>query len=383
MKLIYIANNRLPTEKAHGIQIAKMCEAFSSSNIDIELIYPMRKNRIKDGFFDYYGIDKPRDDCAFKLIKLWSIDLVGVVPVIGFWIQGISFTKMVVFYLFLKKYSGIIYSRDQFSALVLSFFKRFNVVFELHSLPSSVRFYHKIFYKKIHRFVVISNGLKKDLVRFGVDENNVLVAPDGVDLKEFNISDEKMDIRERLNLPKDKKIILYSGHLYKWKGAEILLDAASNLKDILFVFVGGTKKDTERFKKKAGNMKLKNTLIIGHRPRKDIPFYLKSADLLMLPNSGKEKISSHYTSPLKLFEYMASGVPILASDLPSIREILNNDNAIFFNPDNSTDLTRKIERCINDNDFLDEISRESLQDVRQYSWILRARKIIDFFNKKC
>ena len=103
----------------------------------------------------------------------------------------------------------------------------------------------------------------------------------------------------------------------------------------------------------------------------------------MLPNSGKEKISSHYTSPLKLFEYMASGVPILASDLPSIREILNNDNAIFFNPDNSTDLTRKIERCINDNDFLDEISRESLQDVRQYSWILRARKIIDFFNKKC
>lgn len=381
MKLVYIANNRLPTEKAHGIQIAKMCEAFLNNNIDIELIYPLRRNRIKDGFFSYYNIKKHKNNYNLKLTKLWSLDLVGIVPVLGFWIQSISFAKMVIFYLFLKKHSGVIYSRDQFSSFVLSFFKRFNVVFELHTLPYSVRFYHRVLYKNIYKFVVISNGLKAGLVELGVDSGNILVAPDGVDIGEFNIDDKKIKIRKKLNLPIDKKIILYSGHLYKWKGAEILLDVAGNFKDILFVLIGGTKEDVEKFRKKSEVAKLKNILIIGHRPQKEIPFYLKSADLLILPNSGKERISSHYTSPLKMFEYMASGVPIIASDLPSIREILNNDNAIFFKADNRIDLSDKIKKYINDQRFLNKISERSLSDSGQYTWALRAKKIIDFFGK--
>jgi len=188
MKLIYVANNRLPTEKAHGIQIAKMCEAFVLQNIDLELLCPNRKNHINDDFFEYYNLKN-----KFKLTKLKSWDLVGKIPRLGFRVQSLTFAINTFFYL--RKYKGIVYSRDQFSALILSFNKNLKVVFEIHSLPEEIKFYHKFFLKKVYKFVAISNGLKKDLVKLGVLENKILVAPDGVDLKEFgNINESKENL---------------------------------------------------------------------------------------------------------------------------------------------------------------------------------------------
>ena len=101
MKLIYITNSRFPTEKAHGVQISKMCEAFVKQGIEIELVCPKRKNKIKENFFEYYDIKK-----NFKLKKLWSLDLVGIVPHLGFRIQSLTFAISAFFYL--KKYKGLI-----------------------------------------------------------------------------------------------------------------------------------------------------------------------------------------------------------------------------------------------------------------------------------
>ena len=57
-KIIYLANVRLPTEKAHGIQIVKMCEAFAGLGLEVELVVPNRLNSIQDDIFDYYGVKK-------------------------------------------------------------------------------------------------------------------------------------------------------------------------------------------------------------------------------------------------------------------------------------------------------------------------------------
>ncbi|MCD4705451.1 hypothetical protein K8R61_00020, partial [bacterium] len=85
MKLIYITNNRLPTEKAHGIQISKMCEAFVKQGVEIELVCAKRKNKIKKDFFEYYNLKN-----RFKLTKLKSWDLVGIISHLGFRIQSLT-----------------------------------------------------------------------------------------------------------------------------------------------------------------------------------------------------------------------------------------------------------------------------------------------------
>lgn len=121
--------------------------------------------------------------------------------------------------------------------------------------------------------------------------------------------------------------------------------------------------------------------MVGHRPHQEIPYWLKAADVLVLPNSAKEKISRFYTSPLKLFEYMASGTPIVASDLPSIREVLNEKNAVLVKPDSPEFLTAGIMKVLENPYLSDKISKQAFQDVQNYTWEKRAEKILRFIKK--
>ena len=89
-------------------------------------------------------------------------------------------------------------------------------------------------------------------------------------------------------------------------------------------------------------MQLDNILILGRKPKNEVPYYLKSADILLLPNIPINKESIEYTSPIKMFEYMASQRLIIASRLPSIEEILNSKNAVFFKAGDAQDLAQAI-----------------------------------------
>ena len=372
MKLIYIANIRVPTEKAHGIQIVKMCEAFGNSGLKLELVISWRFNEIKEDTFNFYGVKR-----NFKIKKIFSLDLIPLsIPKICFWIQSLTFSISVFFYLLFKK-ADIIYSRDSFSLYLLSFLKR-NIVLELHTFPKNLLLHKRVF-KKSKAIIVITNSLKESLVKNGINKNKILVASDGVDLDKFDINMPREEARKKLNLPLDKKIALYTGHLYKWKGAQVLADASKLLdEDIIVIFVGGTEKDKKEFREK--NKELNNVLILGHKPYSDIPYYLKASDVLILPNSGKTKISKKWTSPMKMFEYMASQRPVIASDLPSIREILNENNAILVKADSPKALSQEIKQALKNQVFSDKISIQAYQDVQKYSWVKRSKKIINFLN---
>ena len=379
-KLIYIANARIPTEKAHGIQIMKMCEAFRNTGLEIGLVLPWRFNEIKEDAFDFYGVKK-----NFKITKIPSLDLIPLnIPKIGFWIQSLTFSVSIFFYLlfsaqnrsaFGEKKTDIIYSRDSFPLFLLSFFKR-NLVYEAHYLPKHF-FLHKKVLKKTKAIIVITQKLKESLIKKGITEDKILVAPDGVDLDKFDIDISKKEARKKLNLLLGKKVVLYAGHLYKWKGAQVLADASWFLeKDTIVVFIGGTKEDEEKFKNK--NKNLNNILILGHKSYSEIPYYLKASDALILPNSGKEKISKSWTSPMKMFEYMASQRPIIASDLSSIREILNKDNAVLVESDSPEALANGVKQVLKNPDFSAKISIQAHQDVQKYAWTRRVDKILNF-----
>jgi len=384
--IYFVANMGLPTIKAHGFQIAKMCEAFAKTGINCELILPKRSrypNTGKSSILEYYGIRAPFKVTELGSLNLTSINLGLFLNKILFWIQQSSFSRSLKKYLIDKE--GIVYSRDQFSLGILDSQKH-RLYWEAHNLPRNINslFYKKIL-GKISGLVVISQGLKEDFGR--CYKGPVLVAPDAVDLEEFNLNMSTEEARKKLNLPLDKKLVVYTGHLYKWKGADALLEAAKLITNyqlpitngkILFVFVGGTEEDVENFRKKADI--IKDVLVLGHQPHPTIPLYLKAADVLVLPNTGKEDISRKYTSPLKLFEYMASGRPIVASDLPSTREILDDSNSILVESDNAEKLAVEIRNILNNPEPANRICEKALEDVKNFTWSQRAEKILKFID---
>ena len=371
MKVLYIANIRLPTEKAHGIQIMKMCEAFANCGHEVELVVPWRFNNLKDSPFDYYSIPK-----IFLIKKIFSIDAIRFGR-FGFLLQSFSYSVSVFFYTLFKK-TDIIFGRDELPLVGVSFFK--SVVWETHT--GSYNLFTKILLSKRTPIIAITGGLKNFYIKKGVDPKRIVVSSDAVDLKQFDIDVSMNDARTKLGLPTSNKIALYTGHLYGWKGAHVLASAAKFLpEDVLVLFVGGTDKDIESFTKEFGETK--NIRILGKKSHDLIPLYLKASNVLVLPNSPVNDISNLYTSPMKLFEYMASGRPIVASGLPSIKEILTSEqNALLVLPDNPKILAEAIEKILKDENLSDSLSRKSESDSKQYTWENRARTIVDFIIQK-
>jgi len=196
----------------------------------------------------------------------------------------------------------------------------------------------------------LSQGLKN----LYPNASRVLVAPDGVDLKLFDIPLSREEAKKHLGLRSNKKLVIYTGSRHLWKGVETLDEVSKLLPHNIEV------------------------MIITDKPHTEIPLYLKAADVLILPNSAKEDISKLYTSPMKLFEYMASGTPIVASDLPSIREILNDSAAFFFAPDSPESLAEAIQEALSNEAIAKSKAENAHKIALNYTWDRRAERIIRF-----
>lgn len=248
------------------------------------------------------------------------------------------------------------------------------VMFEVHYLPVRRDYFFTTVLGKAQHIIALTHVAKDDLIKQGIEGEKIHVAPDGVDLALFRPLGNIASARAKLALPLEGKIVLYTGHLYDWKGVNILAEAAQLLpRECHVYFVGGTELDIKTFKERHKD----NThmTIVGYVEQSQVPLWLSSADVLVLPNSGKEKISERYTSPLKLFEYMAAGRPIVASDLPSIREVLNPSNSVLCEADNSQALATGILTSLSDEQGSRKKAEQALRDVSVYTWENRARTI--------
>ena len=143
--------------------------------------------------------------------------------------------------------------------------------------------------------------------------------------------------------------------------------------------MGGTEIDKVKIEEYISKNNIKNVFVHSFVPHKQMPHFMCSADVLVLPNTAKEKRSFKYTTPIKLFEYMASGTPIVASDIPSFEGYLNNkQNALLFEADNPKSLAETVAVVLENKKFAKKISYNSTIDVKKYTWLSRAEKIFEF-----
>lgn len=230
------------------------------------------------------------------------------------------------------------------------------------------------------RFIAITKALKNYLEsKYPECRTLIKVAPDGAD-------EHPSSARPFPFLRNNQQInIGYCGHLYPGKGVELILKLAPLCPWANFHIAGGTDRDLTKWKSVSDSGEFSNLIWHGRLPHAEIPRFLNSLDIALLPMqlrvatsaSDSSDIAS-WTSPLKLFEYMAAGLPIIASDLPVLREVLKHEvNSLLCDVHNTSLWQQQLERLRDCKDLRLRLGRAAKEEfLASYSWLSRAKQVL-------
>tara|TARA_Y100001936_G_C16085305_1_gene681218 strand:- start:1760 stop:2824 length:1065 start_codon:yes stop_codon:yes gene_type:complete len=224
-------------------------------------------------------------------------------------------------------------------------------------------------------FICISHNLKRFWKNYGVNDLKLIALHDGFDSKRFESPQSKDFYRKRLGIKSNKTLAVYTGSLYSNRKIESIITLAKKNNDVNFLIIGGPNKNLYHYKNLIKEKNIHNLSLIGRVKHSDIHFYLFAADILIAIWS-KDVPTINYCSPLKLFEYMASGRNILSSDFITIREVLkNNKDAVLVNTENNDEINKGFKILKKDmHNFYGSNSRKKA--LEHYTWGKRAQQII-------
>ncbi len=365
MHISYITYARMPTEKAHGLQIASMCAAFVENGHEVELITPAFQNPITESVAEYY---KLRHSFPHTMVPSWDFVANTKKPTpLHHYLSELSFALKC---LFVKlPHDTVVYTRSSLLVPIFSF-RGYRVICEEHFWPQSGSWLHAQFLKRATCVPCNSEGTHKACVAHGL--SNSFVAPNAIDETMFEVVETKAEARTRLGLPQDAIILMYVGALESWKGVEILCKSAEYLEGrAKIVVIGGKESQVTELQKKHPAVQF-----LGSRPYHELPSNQQAADILVVPNSPESKESQEYTSPIKLFAHMASGIPTLVSDLPSMRAIGGEDMLWFFEAGNPRALAHAALKIIRSPESVRSRTPFAQRYAALNTWTTRAKKIL-------
>jgi glycosyltransferase involved in cell wall biosynthesis len=367
MRIAYISLSEIPSRSAHSIHIMRMCNAFSLNGESVTLIIPCyREDRPSASeIFDWYGL---KQTFEIKYLRVPSV-------------KGRStYFYLAAFWICHRERFSLIYTREVRGA-VWSAFYRIPAILESHGRLKT-EFEKRCFRwlyerKRFLRHIVISSALSR---LFDSDFPNTgdkrLVAHDGAD----SPADAMDDLGDQAQ--DDTFIVGYVGHLYQGRGLDLIKSLAQRIPSADFHIVGGLDTDIETWQNNfEGHPNIK---LFGFLPYAEAEKIRQKCDVLIAPYQtglqtfGGDNDTSQWMSPLKVFEYMAVGKPIVCSDLPPLREILSHrETALLCHPAD-VDMWEDSLRSLRENpelrDRLGSAARELFE--KKYQWSSRAKKVI-------
>ncbi len=382
MRILYLADIRFPIERANGLQTFETCRALAARGHAVTLLVRQDTTRPARDPWLFYGAPRQAGLRIVRLPRLPSAIRRGVYlsTALG---RAMSVSPDIVF------------TRDLVAADVLLRLPqtlRPPVVYESHGYapvmaaerPTALGAGAPPSWRKIRRltaresrvwrrasgYLTLTRIHQQELEdRFGVRPNTAVV-PDGV-----RIDSSRTFVDPPSGSP---ATLTYAGHLYAWKGVDVLIAALAELPGVRARIIGGQPGETDHVRLHA----LADAHGVGDRvtftgwlPPATVASELAIAHALVLPNT-RTLTSDRYTSPLKLFEYIAAGRPVIASDLHAIREVLRDrDNALLVEPGSPSALAAAVRTLVADPALARRLASRAFEDAAYYGWDTRAERI--------
>ena len=381
MRLLSFADTRFPLERANGIQTFETCHALATAGHHVRLVVRADTHEPPRDPFEFYGT--PRIE-TLHIVQL-SLNGPPAWRRAAFLAAALEHT--------VRRDAEAVFTRDLGVASALLGLPRAlrpPVVYESHGVSAVVgahmgqwlstgrsassakqrrlaRREHSV-WRHADGYVTITAALARELSAAYGPRASLAVVPDGVRLPAQRVF---------LPAPTGRFVAGYAGHLYPWKGVDVLVRALALCRDVDGLVVGGhpAEPDLERVRGLARSLDLDARIrFAGLVAPAEVGSWLVQTSALVLPNSATA-ISSTYSSPLKLFEYLAAGRPIVASDLPAFREVLDEHTALLVPPDDPAALAGALQRLQADPALADRLGRTAFARADSYSWHARARRI--------
>ena len=361
----YLSYSLVPSRFANSVQVMKMCEAFQSNGHDVTL--HCRRGPPSGDLADYYGV---RSDFSIRGLRIPRVPI----------LTRAFYTAVTAWRVARGRGPRLLYGRDYYLLGLLASLDRIDapVVLEVHQPPSSgfERFLQRRIFRhpRFARLVVISQALRRHyLETFGDSLGpRVLVAPDGA--VDEGAGPPAGPTRERVSAG-------YVGSLNPGKGVEQIVELAACVPEVDFHVVGGTEDQIAGWKERAPHANLK---FHGFMPPGAARDAVHGFDIALAPYQpsvlvGDKRVDvAAWMSPLKVFEAMAAGRAILASDLPVLREVLEDGrNARLVPPGDTAAWAEAIRMLAAQPTVRIELGARAREDfLASFTWNRRAELVL-------
>jgi glycosyltransferase involved in cell wall biosynthesis len=380
--VLCFADTRFPIERANGVQTMATCRALAGRGHHVTLVARPDTAAIPRDPYVFY------DEARAATLQFSTVPATGGPRArrVRFLLSALALSR--------RSSGAVIYTRDLGLAAVLlqaPMAKRARLVYEAHGVsavvaeempkllgqagagasPGKLRRLdrrERRVWRHASALVTVTKGLAAELEQRHGARPRVFVVPDGAHV------DRPVD----LPVPDGAHTAGYAGHLYPWKGVDVFIRALARVPAIRGLIVGGHPQegDRRRIEQLAQESGVAGRLTItGLVPPGEVRRALAPATILVLPNTATA-ISERYTSPLKLFEYLAAGRPIVASNLPAVREVLTDgETALLVPPGDADALARALQRLAEDRALANRLAAAARALAPSYSWDARAGRI--------